>query len=177
MRSSLSRLRRPGDGGHSDLGLYFGMLWGAGVHPLWAGGRGGRWGRSALSSSGPACRNISACAFKRQPGPRPRPLGQGLSAGEKSPGPRLREAHGTEATSRASRRKAPSPAALPARHTDFLFAAAGEELGLVGCLLILGLLSAIVFRCIWLAKTSRDPFLHPAVASGTAAMFATQTIF
>ena len=68
-----------------------------------------------------------------------------------------------------------SPAALPARHTDFLFAAAGEELGLVGCLLILGLLSAIVFRCIWLAKTSRDPFFT-AVASGTAAMFATQTI-
>ena len=65
--------------------------------------------------------------------------------------------------------------ALPARHTDFIFSVAGEELGLVGCLLILALLGAILFRCVWLAHRSRDP-LFAAVAMGVAGVFGAQTI-
>ena len=52
---------------------------------------------------------------------------------------------------------------------------AGEELGLVGCLLILALLGAILFRCVWLAHRSRDP-LFAAVAMGVAGVFGAQTI-
>ena len=37
---------------------------------------------------------------------------------------------------------------LPARDTDFIFAVCGEELGMVGCLALLALLSAVVLRCI-----------------------------
>lgn len=71
--------------------------------------------------------------------------------------------------------QSPSPSALPARHTDFIFSVAGEELGLVGCLLILALLGAILFRCVWLAHRSRDP-LFAAVAMGVAGVFGAQTI-
>ena len=76
-------------------------------------------------------------------------------------------------TSRGPRPR--SPSALPARHTDFIFSVAGEELGLVGCLLILALLGAILFRCVWLAHRSRDP-LFAAVAMGVAGVFGAQTI-
>ena len=37
---------------------------------------------------------------------------------------------------------------IPGRHTDFIFAVAGEELGFFGCLLILALLGTIIFRLI-----------------------------
>ena len=59
--------------------------------------------------------------------------------------------------------------ALPARHTDFIFAVCGEELGMVGCLLLLLLLSLIILRCIWVAKNASSPF-HAYVAMGMAGM-------
>ena len=68
-----------------------------------------------------------------------------------------------------------SASALPARHTDFIFSVAGEELGLVGCLAILALLGAILLRCVWLARRSRDP-LFASVAMGVAGMFGAQTL-
>ena len=45
----------------------------------------------------------------------------------------------------------------------------------MGCLLILALLGAILFRCVWLAHRSRDP-LFAAVAMGVAGVFGAQTI-
>ena len=41
---------------------------------------------------------------------------------------------------------------LPFRHTDFIFAVIGEELGMLGCVLTLALLAAIVIRCIVVAR-------------------------
>lgn len=45
---------------------------------------------------------------------------------------------------------------LPTRHTDFIFSVVGEELGFVGVITTLGLLSFIIFRSIYNAQTARD---------------------
>src|SRR5215475_2570363 len=45
---------------------------------------------------------------------------------------------------------------LPTRHTDFIFSVVGEELGFVGVVATLGLLSFIIFRSIYNAQTARD---------------------
>ncbi len=37
---------------------------------------------------------------------------------------------------------------IPGRHTDFIFAVAGEELGFFGCLLIIALLGTIIYRLV-----------------------------
>ena len=63
--------------------------------------------------------------------------------------------------------------ALPARHTDFIFAVCGEELGMVGCVLLLLLLALIVLRCIWVAQRAGSPF-HAYVAMGMAGMLIIQ---
>ena len=62
---------------------------------------------------------------------------------------------------------------LPARHTDFIFAVCGEELGMVGCLLLLLLLSLIILRCIWVARNANSSF-HADVAMGMAGMLIIQ---
>ena len=62
---------------------------------------------------------------------------------------------------------------LPARHTDFIFAVCGEELGMVGCLALLLLLSLIILRCIWVARNASSPF-HAYVAMGMAGMLIVQ---
>ena len=62
---------------------------------------------------------------------------------------------------------------LPARHTDFIFAVCGEELGMVGCLLLLLLLSLIILRCIWVARNANSSF-HAYVAMGMAGMLIIQ---
>ena len=62
---------------------------------------------------------------------------------------------------------------LPARHTDFIFAVCGEELGMVGCLVLLLLLSLIILRCIWAARNAASPF-HAYVAMGMAGMLLIQ---
>lgn len=66
--------------------------------------------------------------------------------------------------------------ALPARHTDFIFAVCGEELGMVGCLLLLLLLSAIVLRCIWVGRHASSPF-NAYVCMGMAGMLLAQITF
>ena len=64
---------------------------------------------------------------------------------------------------------------LPERHTDFIFAVAGEELGFFGCLLIMALLVAIIFRCLQVARYARTPY-SAYVCVGTAAMLIFQTV-
>ena len=49
-----------------------------------------------------------------------------------------------------------TPEALYAQHTDYIFSAIGEELGFLGCLLVLVLLFAIVARCIWVGAKTPD---------------------
>ncbi len=57
--------------------------------------------------------------------------------------------------------------ALFAQHTDFIFAAIGEELGFVGCFLVLLLLFLIIARCIWVGIRSQDT-LRRLVCFGVA---------
>ena len=45
---------------------------------------------------------------------------------------------------------------LPDSHADFIFAVAGEELGLIMCLLILGCYACIIFRCLWYMLQEKD---------------------
>ncbi|MFN2290439.1 MAG: FtsW/RodA/SpoVE family cell cycle protein [Anaerolineae bacterium] len=47
---------------------------------------------------------------------------------------------------------------LPAAHTDSIFAIAGEELGLVGCLFIIGLFAVIAIRGLRIATLAPDSF-------------------
>ncbi|MFQ5916228.1 MAG: putative lipid II flippase FtsW [Candidatus Binatia bacterium] len=47
---------------------------------------------------------------------------------------------------------------LPEAHTDFVYSLIGEELGLLGALLVLGLFGLIVFRGFRLAMRIEDPF-------------------
>lgn len=62
---------------------------------------------------------------------------------------------------------------LPARHTDFIFSVCGEELGFVGCVLLLALLMGIVLRCIWIALEA-DQYFSAYVAIGVASMLVAQ---
>ena len=56
---------------------------------------------------------------------------------------------------------------LPAQHTDFIFSAIGEELGFVGCMLVLLLEFLIIFRCIQVGNRSQD-YMRRLVCYGTA---------
>lgn len=65
--------------------------------------------------------------------------------------------------------------ALPERQNDFIFAAAGEELGFFGNLLIMALLVSIMVRILHVARVSKD-FLGSMICVGVFAMFAIQFI-
>lgn len=64
---------------------------------------------------------------------------------------------------------------LPAKQTDFIFAVAGEELGLIGCLIIMALLTAIIIRCFVIANRSGDS-PTALVCIGVGGMMLFQTI-
>lgn len=51
---------------------------------------------------------------------------------------------------------------LPEPHTDFIFATAGEELGLLGCLLIVGFFGFLLWRCWALVLKAKVPFIKLA---------------
>jgi cell division protein FtsW len=50
--------------------------------------------------------------------------------------------------------------ALPEAHTDFIFAVLGEELGLVGTLLVIGLFLTIAYATVRIARETKDPFVR-----------------
>ena len=64
---------------------------------------------------------------------------------------------------------------LPEPHTDFIFSIAGEELGLVGVLVLLGLASLIVWRGLRIAFRLQAP-ARSLLAFGLAFAFATQSL-
>ena len=68
-----------------------------------------------------------------------------------------------------------SGTAVPAQRTDFIFSAAGEELGFVGCMLIVLLLTMIIVRCIYIGTKSNSS-LSMLVCTGVAAMLILQTV-
>ncbi|QTS83882.1 rod shape-determining protein RodA [Coxiella endosymbiont of Amblyomma nuttalli] len=47
---------------------------------------------------------------------------------------------------------------LPAHTTDFIFAVDGEELGFIGCLILLAILFAIFIRCFYITSRAQDTF-------------------
>lgn len=47
---------------------------------------------------------------------------------------------------------------LPAHYTDFIFCSLGEQFGMVGCFLLLGLYLLIAWRALHVAATTSDPF-------------------
>jgi len=59
---------------------------------------------------------------------------------------------------------------LPEPHTDFIFSVIGEELGLFGVLIILGLYTVILWRGISIARTSTDAFGSFVAVGLTTAM-------
>lgn len=63
---------------------------------------------------------------------------------------------------------------LPDAHTDFIFAVAAEEFGLIVCLIILGLFAAFVIRSYVKASSLRSIFAQCAVA-GLAALIGLQS--
>ncbi len=51
---------------------------------------------------------------------------------------------------------------LPEAHTDFIFAVLGEELGLVGTLLVVGLFFVVAYATLRIARQTDDPFVRYA---------------
>ncbi|WGL53858.1 putative lipid II flippase FtsW [Nocardioides sp. BP30] len=49
---------------------------------------------------------------------------------------------------------------LPEAHTDFIFAVLGEELGLVGTMLVIGLFVVLAYAAIRVARQTSDPFVR-----------------
>ncbi|WP_228000890.1 putative lipid II flippase FtsW [Nocardia australiensis] len=56
---------------------------------------------------------------------------------------------------------------LPNSHNDFIFAIIGEELGYLGCALVLGLFALFVYTGLRIAARSADPFLQLLTATAT----------
>ncbi|TNM45135.1 putative lipid II flippase FtsW [Nocardioides albidus] len=49
---------------------------------------------------------------------------------------------------------------LPEAHTDFIFAVLGEELGLVGTLLVIGLFLVLAYAAVRVARETKQPFVR-----------------
>ena len=65
--------------------------------------------------------------------------------------------------------------ALPAQHTDFIFSAIGEELGYVGCAIVILLMTAIIARCIWVGTRSPD-YMRRLICFGVASALIFQVV-
>jgi rod shape determining protein RodA len=64
---------------------------------------------------------------------------------------------------------------IPEQHTDFIFAAIGEELGFVGCFLVLLAFWIICLRLVIIAQNARDNF-GSLIAIGVLSMVVFQTV-
>ncbi|WP_048648137.1 putative lipid II flippase FtsW [Nitratireductor soli] len=64
---------------------------------------------------------------------------------------------------------------LPDSHSDFVFAVAGEEFGIILCLILLGLFAFVVLRGLMKARCEDDDFTRYAV-SGLVILFGFQSI-
>lgn len=64
---------------------------------------------------------------------------------------------------------------LPERHTDFIFAVLGEELGFLGAVLLLGLYLALLITALEISASSRDLF-GSLIAAGLISMWAFQIL-
>ena len=64
---------------------------------------------------------------------------------------------------------------LPERYNDFIFSAVGEELGMIGCIFVLLLLSAIVLRCFMIACSAKSA-MSSYVCVGMASMLLFQIL-
>ena len=56
---------------------------------------------------------------------------------------------------------------LFAQHTDYIFSSIGEELGYIGCLMVVLMLLAIIGRCIWVGCQSKD-YMRRMICFGAA---------
>ena len=65
--------------------------------------------------------------------------------------------------------------AMGAQHTDFIFSAIAEELGMLGCIVALLLLTAIVLRCIYVGVKSGN-YMNRIICVGIAGMLLFQII-
>ncbi|MBE6928443.1 MAG: cell division protein FtsW [Ruminococcaceae bacterium] len=68
-----------------------------------------------------------------------------------------------------------SEAGLPAKHTDMIFSSTGEQLGMLGCLFILAILTAIVARIIYVGIKSPD-YMNRLICLGIASMLLFQIL-
>lgn len=64
--------------------------------------------------------------------------------------------------------------ALPEKQTDFIFSVIGEELGMIACIIVILLLLAIIFRCIYIGIKSRNT-MSMLTCFGVAAWLIFQT--
>ena len=65
--------------------------------------------------------------------------------------------------------------AISAQHTDFIFSAIGEELGILGCLFTLLLLVSIVARCVYVGLKTPN-YMNRLICIGIAAMLIFQIL-
>ena len=154
------------------LAIYLVMLWSAGVHPLWLLGE-LALGIGAVFLLWSRLPEYVRMRFLVVLDHDLDPLGKGFPQARSLLGIGSGQITG-QGHLQGTQTQSLSASALPARHTDFIFSVAGEELGLVGCLLILLLLGAIVLGCILLAR--REDKLLSCTAMGVAGMLGAQTI-
>lgn len=64
--------------------------------------------------------------------------------------------------------------AVPEQQTDFIFAVIGEELGMIGCCIVIALLLAIIIRCVKVGLRSKNS-MSCLVCLGVASIFLFQT--
>ena len=152
--------------------LWMGMLWSGGLHPLWMLGLllSGAAGAAILWPHLPDYVRLRFLVVLDHDLD---PLGKGFQQGRSLLALGSGQLAG-QGYLRGTQTQSLSSSALPARHTDFIFSAAGEELGLIGCLLILALLTAVVLACIRLARQAGDPLFRD-IALGAAGIFGIQT--